>query len=365
MTLEEILLKIKNWFSTNYRVIYWCVFFVLLCWVLLQVRDVTTLLVFSYVLVLLIDPWLKKLESYGFSRGGVIITMILGGGFIVILLLLIVIPIILRQYSLLITSLPQVIDHVADKIEQILINYKIEFPHERSEVLLELKGYISMLDSERITSIGKAFGQALLSGYSYTLAIINFALFPFFLYYIAADLPKFHRMIQKFIAPQTSTTISSVGEEILGHVRLFFKGQMTVASIMALLYAIGLYFVGLPYALVVGLIAGVLNIVPYLGIVVGVVLSSIIALVYMPGFLNLLLVWGVFVIVQALEGNLLTPKIIGDKMGIHPLGVMLALVVGGNIFGLLGIVLALPGAAACIVLFNRFHPQEDGQTQVN
>ena len=151
--------------------------------------------------------------------------------------------------------------------------------------------------------------------------------------------------------PDIRTRVTTVGKQILAHVYAFFEGQLTVSALLAVLYVIGLWLVGLPSALVVGCVSGLLNVVPYLGIASGIVLATVITLVTEPSITQLLLVWGVFVAVQMLEGNFLTPKIVGESVGIHPLGVMLALIVGGQLFGLIGLILAIPAAASIRVLF--------------
>jgi predicted PurR-regulated permease PerM len=140
----------------------------------------------------------------------------------------------------------------------------------------------------------------------------------------------------------------------MNHVYAFFRGQMTVACVMAVLYWLGLWMVGLPWAFVVGMVSGLLNVVPYLGIAIGAVLATIITLVTEPTLTQLILVWAVFASVQLLEGFVLTPKIVGEQVGIHSLTVIIALIIGGQLFGFAGLILAIPGAAALKVLVNQF-----------
>ncbi len=120
---------------------------------------------------------------------------------------------------------------------------------------------------------------------------------------------------------------------------------------MAILYAIGLWAVGVPSGLAIGFLAGILNVVPYLGVITGLFLSMTSMLIADATWVNAFLVLGVFGSVQFLEGTFLTPKIIGSNTGMHPLGVMLALLIGGQLLGLFGLVIAIPAAAATIVLF--------------
>jgi predicted PurR-regulated permease PerM len=218
---------------------------------------------------------------------------------------------------------------------------------------------VSQLGSEHLSRLGKAVLEAVLRGYSLTLTIFNLLLLPFFLFYIARDLKEIHIVIGKFIRDDIEVKIKAMSDEILSHVYAFFRGQITVSLIMAILYMAGLWLVGLPYAFIVGLLSGLLNIVPYLGIGIGVVLSVVITLVTEPSLAQFAQVLGVFVAVQLLEGTVLTPKIVGGSVGIHPLLAMVALVVAGQLFGLLGLVIAIPGAAALRVLFQTLRREID------
>ena len=191
----------------------------------------------------------------------------------------------------------------------------------------------------------------MLKGYSFALAVVNLFLLPFFVFYITRDLEQMHRFVGGFFSPDSRGRIARVGQEILRHVYAFFEGQLTVCAILAVLYAIGLSLVGLPWAVIVGTITGLLNIIPYLGVGIGLVLATVITLVSEPTVFQFALVYGVFIAVQTLEGSFITPKIVGESVGIHPLGVMVALIIGGELLGLLGLIIAIPAAASVRVLF--------------
>jgi predicted PurR-regulated permease PerM len=149
--------------------------------------------------------------------------------------------------------------------------------------------------------------------------------------------------------------VRDIALEIDSYVSAFVRGQFMIGTILFLLYGAGLWFVGVELWLLLALIAGFGNIVPYLGFLAGIVLSTLMALVTFGDFAHVVQVWVVFAIVQGLEGTVITPRILGEKVGLSPLAVILALVVGGQLFGLLGVFLAVPAAAALRVLGGYLH----------
>ena len=132
----------------------------------------------------------------------------------------------------------------------------------------------------------------------------------------------------------------------------FMIGQLTVAVIMGALYSLGLSIVGIDFAPLIGFASGLLNIVPYLGLIIGLLLSSTVSLIQFRDIYHLLGVVGVYLAVQFIEGLWLSPKILGTRMGLHPIVVIVSILIGGKLFGFLGILLAVPAAAA-ISVFSR------------
>ena len=130
----------------------------------------------------------------------------------------------------------------------------------------------------------------------------------------------------------------------------FVRGQLLVMVALGLMYAVGLWAIGLDLAFIIGMVAGLLSIVPYLGTFVGVVAAVIAALFQFQDILHVVLVLIVFGVGQSLEGMVLTPKLVGDRVGLHPVAVIFAVLAGGQLFGFLGILLALPVASALNVM---------------
>jgi predicted PurR-regulated permease PerM len=144
--------------------------------------------------------------------------------------------------------------------------------------------------------------------------------------------------------------VGEIFKEIDGYVSSFVRGQIIVCAVLFVLYTIGLGILGVDLWLLLAAISGFGNIIPYAGFLVGIVLSSLLTLVTFGDLVHLLWLWGIYAVVQFLEGTFITPRILGESVGLSPLMVILALFAGGQLFGLLGIFLAVPAAAVLKVL---------------
>lgn len=343
--------QIKEWLIVNRKLVFWGLFFVLFGWMLYAIKEITSLLILAYGIALLLDPIVDRLERMKIPRSAAIIGLSVFCVMIFLVLAAIAVPILITEYSVLITNLPSYLDTGSVKLEELLRNwFNIETSINLGKFVEEAKGIVRALDVEQMKNVTQAIQATVLSGYSFALTILNLTLLPFFVYYIGCDIDSFHRMVVRCLPAHVRGSVVSVCGEIMKHIYSFFKGQIIVSCIMAVLYSIGLEIVGLPSALIVGTIAGLLNIVPYLGVTLGFLLATLITVVHDFSWMQMGNIVAVFVVVGALEGTVLTPRIVGKSVGLHPLGVILALVIGGQLFGLLGLVLAIPAAASVRVL---------------
>ena len=139
-------------------------------------------------------------------------------------------------------------------------------------------------------------------------------------------------------------------DEVLG---AFLRGQLLVMASLGIIYSVGLWIAGVELAVLIGLLAGLVSFVPYLGLILGIVVASLAVLFQTQDILQIWPVFLVFGFGQLLEGSVLTPWLVGDRIGVHPIGVIFAVLAGGVLFGFLGVLLALPGAAVLAVLMRR------------
>ena len=185
--------------------------------------------------------------------------------------------------------------------------------------------------------------------------LANLVLIPLVTFYLLRDwdtsMQRIGELLPRRIAPVV-TRLAKDCDQVLGH---FLRGQLSVMLALAVVYSLGLWWVGIELALLIGLFAGMVSFVPYLGFIVGVVAAGIAALVQFHDALHVLQVVLVFGVGQVLESFVFTPFLLGDRIGLHPLGVIFAIMVGGQLFGFVGVLLALPTAAVIGVLLRYAH----------
>lgn len=198
------------------------------------------------------------------------------------------------------------------------------------------------------TTAGGAGGAAIIS---WLVSSLDLALVPFFVFYILIDFQKWRDSLEELIPPRFREPFSRLFDESGRILESYVRGQLLIGLIMAVCYAVGFYFLGVPAWIGIALIAGLLNAIPYVGTISGIVLASGFVLAHDGGLWDVAGVLGVFAAVQALEGYYLTPRILGGRLNLHPMAVFLGLLVGGKLFGLLGVVLAIPAIAIGKVFF--------------
>ncbi|MAZ40068.1 MAG: AI-2E family transporter [Legionellales bacterium] len=268
--------------------------------------------------------------------------------------LLIFIPIFERQVSLLFSKIPQMLDWIQSTLLP-WINSRFHVSEK-----IEMKDFSSMLSENwaQTSDIVKSTLKVVThSGFAFFAWMTNLLLIPVVLFYLLRDWPKivsgFHGLLPRTIEP-TVTKLVKQCNEVLG---AFLRGQLMVMIALGILYSIGLAFVGLDTALVIGMIAGLVSIVPYLGFIVGIASASIAAFFQFHDFWHVFGVALVFIVAQSIEGSFLTPLLVGDKVGVHPVIIIFAILAGGKLFGFVGVLLAIPVTAILMVLLRYFKSQ--------
>ena len=183
----------------------------------------------------------------------------------------------------------------------------------------------------------------------------NLVLIPVLAFYLLRDWDVMVKRVHELIPPRyepRARRLARECDEVLG---AFMHGQLLVMAAQGLVYAVGLWIVGLDMALLIGMIAGLVSFVPYLGFILGMVMAGIAAVVQFQEVLPLLYVLMVFGVGQMLESFALTPYLLGDRIGLHPVVVIFAVMAGGQLFGFMGVLLALPTAAVIMVMLRQLH----------
>lgn len=229
--------------------------------------------------------------------------------------------------------------------------------------LSEWFGFNDGLDTEIIknfindnkATLSQYAGNMVRSGLGVVGAVLNLLILPVVMFYLLLDWPRFMSSIQNTLPRDIEPTVTKLARESDEALAAFLRGQLLVMLCLAIMYSLGLWLVGIKFALLIGVIAGVVSFVPYLGNIVGIGLATIMVLMQQDSLLPLLYVAGVFGVGQLIEGTILTPKLVGDRIQLHPLAVIFAVLAGGQLFGFTGVLIALPAAAVLAIVVRHFY----------
>ncbi len=227
-----------------------------------------------------------------------------------------------------------------DKIEKFL-SEPLQFYNENISAA-------TTVDENGTVTAAPGGGSAILAVLSSSFDLL---LVPFFVFYILIDFHKWRESLESLIPPRFRDPFSALFDESGRILESYVRGQILIGSIMAVCYAVGFWALGVPAWAGIAMIAGLLNAVPYVGTISGIVLACGFSFAAGGSFGHLAAILGVFVAVQSLEGYYLTPRIMGDRLNLHPMAVFLGLLIGGKLFGLLGVILAIPAIAIGKVFF--------------
>ena len=290
------------------------------------------------------DPLADRLERLGAGR-----TLAVTIVFVLLLLvtvgaLLLLIPLISRQVDNLIQNLPRYGEWIR--------NTALPWLQARLRLDPHMFDTGRLVDAvkEHIGSIGSVLGKLSRSGVGVLMWMTNLVLVPVVAFYLLRDWDRLVAWVDAMLPRSVQPTVARLARESDKVLGAFVRGQMLVMLALGLFYGAGLALVGLSVGPLIGMVAGLLSFVPYLGFIIGFAAAVIAVLVQYGDWAHLLLVCGVFAVGQLLEGYVLVPKLVGDKIGLHPVAVIFAVLAGGYLFGFLGVLLALPAASVIMVL---------------
>ncbi|MBE9549839.1 MAG: AI-2E family transporter [Proteobacteria bacterium] len=318
-----------------------------LIWFIRALGPVLTPFVVSAVLAYLGDPLVDRLEKW-MSRTPAVLVVFSSMILSMMLIVLLVVPLLEKQISYLISQLPVYVDWLSNSawpwLQQRFGLQGVDLGADQLIALFrehwQEAGGIAAAVLGDLTQSGMAFLGFI--GMLFLIPVITF--------YLLRDwdalMENIRNLLPRYVEPAISK-LAGESNEMLG---AFFRGQILVMLALGIIYAIGLAVIGLKLAFLIGLVAGLLSIVPYLGFAVGLIAALIAAVVQFHDVLHVVLVLLVFGIGQLLEGMVLTPWLVGDRIGLHPVVVIFAVLAGGQLMGFVGMLIALPVAAVLNVL---------------
>lgn len=332
----------------DYRIVLATAGFLLLFYLLLPVMaPFLTAAILAYICSPLVDRF-SRIRIFRLSLGrtfGTLLVMLFLAG-LAALLLLIIVPMLQKELLLLAQRLPEYVALIRDRLEPWLHQY---FGISFSIDVGEIKDILT----KHWETAGNLIAPILLSvsknGFAIIVWIINLLLVPVVLFYLLRDWHALVKRIAQLIPRGWHAKTAEIAQEIDAVLAEFLRGQLSVMLLMSLFYAIGLWLVGLELAIPVALVAGLLGFVPYLGVSIGLLLAVLAAALQFSSPAEIIPVLIVFAAAQMVEGFILTPWLVGDRIGLHPVVVIFALLAGAELFGFVGILLALPISAAIAV----------------
>jgi predicted PurR-regulated permease PerM len=301
------------------------------------------------------DPIVDRLQRWRLSRGAAV-TVVFGMMTLGLVLIVIgLVPLLEKQIARFIDKLPQIVAWVNTVVlpwvqQRFGVSTDMLDPGQLIDVLRRHWQQAGGVAATVVAQVSKS-GMAVV-GFIGTLALV-----PVVTFYLMRDwdilVERVRELLPRTIEP-TVTQLARESDEVLG---AFLRGQLSVMLALGLIYSTGLALIGLDLALLIGMLAGLVSFVPYLGLIIGGAAALIAAAVQFQDFMHPALVLLVFVVGQSVEGFLLTPWLVGDRVGLHPVAVIFAIMAGGTLFGFLGVLLALPVAAILMVLLRHAHAQ--------
>ncbi len=299
------------------------------------------------------DPIIDKLEEWKISRTWGIVILI----FILILtmfgLTLYIVPKVLAQIQELLQKFPAYWETFRDKLLPQLTTYAQEHKEQVENLKEAALTWLQDNAGVLLTNITTNLASSFKSVGAFVANILSLIIIPVLAFYFLRDFDIMKGKVVKLIPLKRQKYIVDLFTELDLALGNFIKGQLLVALILAVIYSIGLTIAGCPASLLIGIVAGFANLIPYLGIALGFVPAVL--LTYLTGnpMWQIILSGVTFIVGQMLEGMVITPKIVGESVGLHPVVVLIALMVGGGYFGFIGMILALPASAVLLVLFKR------------
>jgi predicted PurR-regulated permease PerM len=295
-----------------------------------------------------LDPVADRLERLGLSRLMATIVILVAFVIVFALALMILIPVLITQFNDFAQRLPGYIT----LLQQFITDYQDSvLPGWIKSQLGTIKNNFSTILSEGMGFLTGLFAQIWNSGKAIVDVISLLVITPVVAFYILLDWDRMVAKVDQWVPRDYVYDVRQIAREMDQAIAGFIRGQGSLCLILGIYYAVGLSIVGLNFGLLIGLFAGMISFIPYVGSMVGLVLAIGVAIVqFWPDYVWIVAVLAVFFSGQFLEGNILQPKLVGSSVGLHPVWLMFALFAFGALFGFVGLLIAVPAAAAVGVL---------------
>ncbi|MCP5278422.1 MAG: AI-2E family transporter [Thiobacillus sp.] len=324
-------------------------------WLLYLLSPILAPFLLAAAIAYLCDPLVDRLEARKIGRTWGTVLVLAGLALVFVLMALILTPLFQAQARLFMQQIPGLVEWAGNTfLPWLSATFGVDLVRDQEEILAWLRGHVSELS--RLTPYLPKLAD---SGLALVGFLANLLLVPVVLFYLLRDWDRTMAHLADWLPDRLRPRVVGLASEFDAVLSQFVRGQVMVILVMALFYSLALWIAGLDYALAVGLVTGILVFVPYLGVVVGVLLGTLAAWAQFGTLADLLPVWGVFAVGQLLEGMVITPWLVGEKVGLHPVAVIFALMAFGQLLGFVGVLIAIPAAAIFLVGLRHLKKQLD------
>jgi predicted PurR-regulated permease PerM len=344
--------------------INWLIAVALAGWLLYLLAPILTPFVASALLAYVGDPLADRLQRLKLPRTVAVVSVFLLTFLFIALLVLLVGPLVRSQVVALLDALPS----IAAQIEHEWMPWITQTFDVQFDAGVGIGPFLESYGQMAGEWGGKVLMSVAESGGALAAAVISLFLIPILTFYMLRDWDLIVARLGALVPMSQRDTVFGLARDTDEMLGAFLRGQIMVMISLAIIYSLGLSLVGLKFAVAIGVVSGLVSFVPYLGLVFGIVLASLTVVLEPNPVWPLIGVIATFSIAQMIEGSVLTPKLVGDRIGLHPVLVIFAVAAGGQLFGFFGILLALPAAAVLSVLvrfayvtYLKEHPEVAGE----
>jgi predicted PurR-regulated permease PerM len=338
---------------------------VLVLWALKALASALTPFFVAFALAYFLNPAVNAIEAV-FARGlagsrlvgvrvrprtAAVATLTVVVLLVLVMAVLIIEPIVYNQVADAVRKAPDYLRTLRARVEPLYERLNLRYPEETEAIRLRIVEAVKNNLPEIVGPITRVIQRAFSSGLAFVLTILNLIVIPVFTVYLLFDMNRITEGVAQLVPYRLRSYLYSRWAQVDRLLSAFVRGQITVCLILGSFYAIALTLTGVPMGLLVGFVIGFFNLIPFMSYLLGLPLALLLSWLDDASPTRLVIVAAVFTFGQFVEGNFITPRIVGERLGLHAVVIMLAVLVGGTLFGFPGMLLAVPSTAALSVFW--------------
>lgn len=302
-------------------------------------------LLFAFFLAYLVFPAISKLEKHGLNRiaaVSIIFTLLLA---VITAFVMAFVPWMVKEGGRFFSELPDNVTKAVNVAEKLTDRIGLRFFGENNNLKEFLRDQVGALSEDAASRLASAVSGVFSNVAKWIIALLNVLLLPLFFYFFIMDYEKIKDEIKGYIPGKYMALAREYAGRANRILSGYIRGKLVVAFILGLLYGAGLHLIGLQYGFLIGFVSGILSILPYVGSLLGFAAAIIMGLADYQGIFLLIGIVAIFSAAQVLENYVITPRLVGDSVGLSPFVIILVIIIGGNLMGVIGIFAAIPIAA--------------------